>query len=119
MIVFAEINGIKRPFKFGMREIFKLSQQMEGVDSESPTETLAKVSLDLDLFLEIFVMAGRKGSRIHLQETGEDIQAVDSIELEDALDNDFGLLERLTAMMNESVEVKNEDTGTPQKNVNG
>ncbi len=116
MIHFVEINGTKYPFKYGMRELWTLSQNanIEGnIESDSPADVLQKVSMDFDAFLEFHHLASKKGSRIHEKETGEKVDPISKVDLEDAIDSDFSLMERLSEVVEQS-QGKNEKKTKPK-----
>ncbi len=105
MIHFVEINGTKYPFKYGMRELWTLSQnsKVEGnVDTDSPADVLQKVSMDFDAFLEFHHLASVKGSRLHEKESGEKVDPISKVDLEDAIDEDFELMEKLNDVVEQS-----------------
>jgi hypothetical protein len=102
MIYYVEIGGKKHPFKFGMRELFALSQQWN-VQPETPEATLREVSMDFDAFLEAFILANKKGCRKHTAERGEEIEALTAESLEDALDDDPDLFTELNKVLEKSM----------------
>lgn len=101
MIHYAEINGKKYPFKFGMREVWKLSTG-EGLEFD---DTLKAIHLDFGLFLKLFVLANKKGARRHVQEVGEGKEEdfiLTAEEIEDAVDDHPEVFDDLSEAFTES-----------------
>lgn len=117
MIHYAEVNGKKYPFKIGMREhqlLYKnaisINGDISGLSEEEAqkrvsidyNEVLRKVTTDFDTFLEMFHLASKKGCRHHEKETGEKIEPLTPIEIEDAVDDDPDLYVKLQDIFIES-----------------
>lgn len=87
MIQHVEINGESYPFKFGMREMLTFSQK-HGVEFD---EVGKEITLDFDLFLDLFCSASKKGAR---RSENSDL-TISEQELEDAIDDDPELFMKL------------------------
>lgn len=113
MIHYAEIRGEQHPFKIGMREHqlmyrnaikidadindLKGMSQQEAEDSIKIdlNEVISRVVTDFDTFLQMFALASKKGCRHHEREEGEAITPLSEVEIEDAIDEDPELYDRL------------------------
>ncbi len=107
MIQYVEIKGTKYPFKFGMRELYTLTQRANIEDTEAEFDEIAKkVSMDFDAFLELFHLASKKGARLHKKENDEEAPVLSEQEIEDFIDDDPSLFENLNAMFEKANTVK-------------
>lgn len=113
MIQYAEIDGKKHPFVFGMREMYNISRSAEVTEFD---ETVRRVAIDFDAFLELFHSASKKGCRHHLKETGEEIAPLSEQAIEDAVDEDPELFTQLNEMFEKSMPVPEKVSEKKPKN---
>lgn len=113
-MTYVTIDGTDHPFKFGMREIYEVSQSadVQPVGEEMDyDEALRRVSMDFDVFLKLFHMASKKGCRHHNKEAENPLEPLTAIEIEDAVDEDPGLFEALNKAFEQAAVVKHMEGG--------
>ncbi len=102
-----KINDLEYPFYFGMREVYKLTT----ANNLEFHEATQRVSVDFDLFLELYHMASKKGVRKMAKEEGVSVDQYNHLvlseqQIEDFIDEDPDVFEKLEEIFAESAAVK-------------
>jgi hypothetical protein len=126
MIQYVQILGEKRPFKFGMRELFAFSQRVqakavagEEIDLDNALSILNVISMDFDAFIEFAHMAHVKGCRRHNKVNSPEIQPLTMDDLEDAIDDEPGAFAEIQKAMEASQNPSEPEQGNGEKKPTG
>lgn len=116
MIQYVEIAGEKYPFKFGMRELYTLTQRADIEDQDVEYDEISKkITMDFGAFLELFHLASKKGARLHKRENEEEAKVLSEEQLEDAIDEDPALFGKLNEMFEKANTVKTLEKSAKKK----
>lgn len=112
MIQRIDIKGKVYPFRFGLREIhhFQQSARFDG-DPNDFVAAMTRVSVDFDAFLELFVLANKKGARLLKDAEPDAANTIEKTALEDALDDEPDLFRQLQDAFNVSMMSRDEAQG--------
>lgn len=117
---YLEIDNVKYPFKFGVREFMELSS---GLNIDTVDEAYKEVSVNFDSFLRLFHLASVKGVKWHARDNGETADQFKHLELSEEkieyiIDEDPDVLFELQEMFENSNVLKKINEGGKKKTKN-